>query len=569
MNINGENEERKTVTMEEKHTKNVIISKWCSDEKKNIISNNSDEIKAAKPMLADIHVDLLVHICTYLKYVETMKMTFISKSMEKALLHEPNANLLWRQYLQKEELPGNTSNHFILQMQKYYEAEKEERNLLKPRVLELLQEVQVDEESHNIAPRQIVDYSFTIARSHSWYKHIPQYSGFAFLRVGFDKKTWSRGFNEETGKYKEYLTGDGTQFHYTWMPSKKRWDAYNVMDYLYNSKDDPGEQQVSCAFWEWKRDFNHSKKWLPLKQWKTMMDKLLENGYLGPESEDGLTLKKLPTIPELSTIEDETESENEDDTIQQQPQQQPKQLQKRVINTLNIHAIMDLLSKSGCKVLPKSKQIRTDLEMTAAIHKFSMHTYNRLYENGFVDGHDLDGNPVDLTKIFPNQLKGGMSRRWTLKDESEFQLSPNMLKDFDTLKKVNDEIVSGIVNLEDEDIKRSVSINLLRSLFPQASPEISDDEFLKLLNKYIESDSKRDKYSKRKKSKEMKLFQPNLCVIAQQVRELTGVALTLEKTYSAILGKEDSMKYGIGTEASRQKIMDNIIRKGFNQFQSF
>ena len=59
-------------------------------------SNNSDE---AKPMLADIHVDLLVHICTYLKYVETMKMTFISKSMEKALLHEPNANLLWRQYL--------------------------------------------------------------------------------------------------------------------------------------------------------------------------------------------------------------------------------------------------------------------------------------------------------------------------------------------------------------------------------------------------------------------------------------------------------------------------------------
>ena len=556
MNINGENEERKTVTMEKKHTKNVIIS-TCVDEKKDIISNNSDE---AKPTLADIHVDLLVHICTYLKYVETMKMTFISKSMEKALLREPNANLLWRQYLQKEELPGNTSNHFILQMQKYYEAEKEERNLLKPRVLELLQQVQVDEESHNIAPRQIVDYSFTIARSHSWYKHIPQYSGFAFLRVGFDKKTWSRGFNEETGKYKEYLTGDGTEFHYTWMPSKERWDAYNVMDYLYNSKDDPGEQQVSCAFWEWKRDFNHSKKWLPLKQWKTMMDKLLENGYLGPESEDGLTLKKLPTIPELSTIEDETESENEDDTIQQQPQQQPKQLQKRVINTLNIHAIMDLLSKSGCKVLPKSKQIRTDLEMTAAIHKFSMYTYDRLYENGFVNGLDFDNNPVDLTKIFPNQLKGGMSHRWTLKDESEFQLSPNMLKDFDTLKKVNDEIVSGIVNLEDEDIKRSVSINLLRSLFPQASPEISDDEFLKLLNKYIESDSKRDKYSKRKKSKEMKLFQPNLCVIAQQVRELTGVALTLEKTYSAILGKEDSMKYGIGTEASRQKIMDNIVR---------
>ena len=557
MNINGENEERKTVTMEEKHTKNVIISK-C-DEKKDIISNNSDE---AKPTLADIHVDLLVHICTYLKYVETMKMTCISKSMEKALLREPNANLLWRQYLQKEELPGNTSNHFILQMQKYYEAEKEERNLLKPRVLELLQQVQVDEESHNIAPRQIVDYSFTIARSHSWYKHIPQYSGFAFLRVGFDKKAWSRGFDEETGTYKEYLTGDGTQFHYTWMPSKKRWDAYNVMDYLYNSKDDPGEQQVSCAFWEWKRDFNHSKKWLPLKQWKTMMDKLLENGYLGPESEDGLTLKKLPTIPELSTIEDETESENEDDTIQQQPQQQPKQLQKRVINTLNIHAIMDLLSTTSCKVLPKSKQIRTDLEMTAAIHKASvtMHTYNRLYENGFVNGLDFDNNPVDLTKIFPNQLKGGMSHRWTLKDESEFQLSPNMLKDFDTLKKVNDEIVSGIVNLEDEDIKRSVSINLLRSLFPQASPEISDDEFLKLLNKYIESDSKRDKYSKRKKSKEMKLFQPNLCVIAQQVRELTGVALTLEKTYSAILGKEDSMKYGIGTEASRQKIMDNIVR---------
>ena len=60
MNINGKNEERTTVTKEEKHTKNVIIS----DEKKNIISNNSDEIKAAKPTLADIHVDLLVHICT-------------------------------------------------------------------------------------------------------------------------------------------------------------------------------------------------------------------------------------------------------------------------------------------------------------------------------------------------------------------------------------------------------------------------------------------------------------------------------------------------------------------------
>ena len=51
MNINGENEERKTVTMEEKHTKNVIISKW-SYEKKDIISNNS--VKAAKPTLADI-----------------------------------------------------------------------------------------------------------------------------------------------------------------------------------------------------------------------------------------------------------------------------------------------------------------------------------------------------------------------------------------------------------------------------------------------------------------------------------------------------------------------------------
>ena len=38
---------------EKKHTKNVIISKWC-DEKKDIISNNSDEVKAAKPTLADI-----------------------------------------------------------------------------------------------------------------------------------------------------------------------------------------------------------------------------------------------------------------------------------------------------------------------------------------------------------------------------------------------------------------------------------------------------------------------------------------------------------------------------------
>ena len=36
MNINGKNEERTTVTKEEKHTKNVIISK-C-DEKKDIIS---------------------------------------------------------------------------------------------------------------------------------------------------------------------------------------------------------------------------------------------------------------------------------------------------------------------------------------------------------------------------------------------------------------------------------------------------------------------------------------------------------------------------------------------------
>merc|ERR1712167_199170 len=180
--------------------------------------------------------------------------------------------------------------------------------------------------------------------------------------------------------------------------------------------------------------------------------------------------------------------------------------------------------------LPKSKQIRTDLEMTAAIHKFSMYTYDRLYENGFVNGHDFDNNPVDLTKIFPNQLKGYMSRRWTLKDESEFQLSPNMLKDFDTLKKVNDEIVSGIVNLEDEDIKRSVSINLLRSLFPQASPEISDDEFLKLLNKYIESDSKRHKYFQReKKGKEMKLFQPTLCVIAQQVREFNLCRINIGK----------------------------------------
>ena len=33
MNINGENEERKTLTMEEKHTKNVIISKWSYEKK--------------------------------------------------------------------------------------------------------------------------------------------------------------------------------------------------------------------------------------------------------------------------------------------------------------------------------------------------------------------------------------------------------------------------------------------------------------------------------------------------------------------------------------------------------
>ena len=95
---------------------------------------------------------------------------------------------------------------------------------------------------------------------------------------------------------------------------------------------------------------------------------------------------------------------------------------------------------------------------------------------------------MDLTKNISKSAKRWYVTALDLNDESEFQLSSNMLKDFDTLKKVNDEIVSGIVNLEDEDIKRSVSINLLRSLFLQASPEISDDEFLKLLNKYIESD---------------------------------------------------------------------------------
>ena len=131
---------------------------------------------------------------------------------------------------------------------------------------------------------------------------------------------------------------------------------------------------------------------------------------------------------------------------------------------------------------------------------------------------------------------------------------------------MNDEIVSGVVNLEDEDIKRSVSINLLRSLFPQASPEISDDEFLKLLNKYIKSDKY---YSKRKKNGN-EIISTKSMGIAQQVRELTGVALTLEKTYSAILGKEDSMKYGIGTEASRQKLWIILYVKvsiSFNHFK--
>ena len=42
-----------------------------------------------------------------------------------------------------------------------------------------------------------------------------------------------------------------------------------------------------------------------------------------------------------------------------------------------------------------------------AIHiaSVTMHTYDRLYENGFVNGHDFDNNLVDLTKNISKSAK--------------------------------------------------------------------------------------------------------------------------------------------------------------------
>jgi hypothetical protein len=66
--------------------------------------------------------------------------------------------------------------------------------------------------------------------AHSWYKHLPvrEYVPFVF----FLNPVVAMNYDAENKKFIRRVRGDGTEFHYTWMPSDEYRERFGCLDYF-------------------------------------------------------------------------------------------------------------------------------------------------------------------------------------------------------------------------------------------------------------------------------------------------------------------------------------------------
>jgi hypothetical protein len=175
--------------------------------------------------------------------------------------------LLWKKLLDQEGLPGETFQDLASHIHTWNKYRDELRkNLVDIAgvVASTTTTTSPQEEQrqlcHDFLTRAIPAYTWWVCKSHSWYKHLPTRGNAA--RFGFkcdlraNKRRMMRTDNTDSTDddtaplchYVDFEKGDGTEFHYTWMPTKQYQQLFgNFCYYQIDDKETPVERFLSPA----------------------------------------------------------------------------------------------------------------------------------------------------------------------------------------------------------------------------------------------------------------------------------------------------------------------------------
>jgi len=89
---------------------------------------------------------------------------------------------------------------------------------------------------------QLTNFVEHVASAHSWYKHLANGAPRDFFQL---RVSPSAGMRYHDGRYVDYVEGDGTRFHYTWMTTARYRERFGVLEYDYAGYD--GSLEASAA----------------------------------------------------------------------------------------------------------------------------------------------------------------------------------------------------------------------------------------------------------------------------------------------------------------------------------
>jgi len=141
-------------------------------------------------------------------------------------------DVIWKHFLKKEDLPGESYDDLEKQMMRWDMYQK----ALKMKLYEIVANDGSESVNPTVTPEKCQEFlcdaifAFTkrVATAHSWYKHLPVAEGIAKFYFSLDLSSNRR---MKDGRWIDFVDGDGTRIHYSWLPTASFRKRYGCFDY--------------------------------------------------------------------------------------------------------------------------------------------------------------------------------------------------------------------------------------------------------------------------------------------------------------------------------------------------
>ena len=116
-------------------------------------------------------------------------------------------------------------------MSRHHIKMKRYRAYLRDLLLPLVQHTTGSNTPSNFLLRSIRNFTDRVAGAHSWYKHLSMAEDRSFV-FSLDP-TVNMHYDRRSAKFYDKVRGDGSEFHYTWTPSKDYRERFFFFDYSF------------------------------------------------------------------------------------------------------------------------------------------------------------------------------------------------------------------------------------------------------------------------------------------------------------------------------------------------